>query len=139
LSRSGIYLFTSVKKCKHFKGNTVLEITRRSFGQLLFRIRNTTLYYLSRYYKRREDSMLPDDNSMLECQKLKRDLISEAWITELCDIVGKENILKKFSECLPYGRDRSPYSTLKYRFGKLPQLYPLLLFLPNLMKRFRRF
>jgi len=69
-------------------------------------------------------------NDFIESQKHKNDVLSEPWYRPLCDIVGSENVLYKFSECLAYGRDRSPFATLKYRFGKFPLTLPYLILSP---------
>ena len=68
--------------------------------------------------------------SMKERQRQKIDPSTQPWFLPLQKIVGKENIITRFSEKLAYGRDRWPRSNLKYRFGKFPLTDPYLVVVP---------
>lgn len=72
---------------------------------------------------------MPSDFS--EFQDQKSNVLSESWYKPLCEIVGSKNVLYNFSDCLAYGRDRSPFATLKYRFGKFPLNFPYLVVSPS--------
>jgi alkyldihydroxyacetonephosphate synthase len=69
-------------------------------------------------------------NDFIEYQNQKKDILSKPWFKPLCEIVGSENVLYKFPECLAYGRDRAPFATLKYKFGKFPLSSPYLVVSP---------
>jgi alkyldihydroxyacetonephosphate synthase len=69
--------------------------------------------------------------SMKERQLKKIDPSTQPWFQTLQKIVGKENIITRFSEKLAYGRDRWPRSNLKYRFGKFPLTDPYLVVVPG--------
>ena len=71
-----------------------------------------------------------DSETMLENQKNRKDISTYAWYKQLCSIVGDENVISDFSELLAYGRDRSSFANLKYRFGKLPLSLPSLVVSP---------
>lgn len=70
-------------------------------------------------------------NNMKQFQNFSNDVKSLVWYKKLSDIVGPDNVLYNFSERLAYARDRSPHANLKYRFGKLPSILPLIVVSPK--------